>query len=429
MRAGKNTRDLAIGFGSQSVFKLLGFIVLALLARQLSQDDYGKLMFAMSLTGVAVLLTDLGASNDLIRRVAAAPDEARQRIEGVLSARLPLMGAYFVFVCGWVGLTKPELLPVAATIAVYAAVKDVYRSYASLFLGLHRIAYTVVAFGVHLLVLVTAIALGTALNRGLPWMAGSYLLAGVVLLCVSVYIAGRIVGPSRLRFGWRQMKSVFGGSMFLFALGALSQLQLSAGTLMLGYMTPYAEVARYEVAARLLEASQFVVRAATLILFPVCAAMAAKSQWDELRVLTHKMIAGVTVLGLATSGFVGLLAAWIIRIVYTSAYDESAVVLQVLYLGVPGLYVATIGTFLSASMHREKRAVLAMATGVALNIALNLWVIPRHGALGAAWVSVFSQSLVAVWLTFDAYAGLARGVRALPGEKPPLETGLELGGE
>ena len=429
MRAGKNTRDLAIGFGSQTVFKLLGFIVLALLARQLSQDDFGKLMFTLSLTGVAVLLTDLGASSDLIRRVAAAPDKARRRIAEVLSARLPLIGAYFVFVCAWVGLTKPELLPLVATIAVYAAVKDVYRSYASLFFGLHRIAYTVVAFGVHLLVLVTAIALGTALNRGLPWMAGSYLIAGVVLLCISAYIADRMVGPSRVRFGWRLMKSVFGGSMFLFALGVLSHLQLSAGTLMLGYMTPYAEVARYEVAARLLEASQFVVRAATLILFPVCAALAAKSRWDELRVLTHKMVAGVTVLGLATSGFVGLLAAWIIRIVYTSAYDESANVLQVLYLGVPGLYVATIGTFLSASMHREKRAVLAMATGVALTVALNLWVIPRHGALGAAWVTVLSQSLVAVWLTVDAYASLARGARALPGAEPPLEAGLELGGE
>jgi O-antigen/teichoic acid export membrane protein len=429
VNVGKSTRDLAIGFGSQTVFKLLGFIVLALLARQLSQDDYGKLMFALSLTGVAVLLTDLGASNDLIRRVAAAPDEARRRIEGVLSARLPLMAAYFVFVCAWVGLTKPELLPVVASIAVYAALKDSYRSYASLFLGLHRIAYTVVAFGVHLLVLVMAIALGTALNRGLPWMTGSYLLAGLVLLGVSAYIARRSVGPLRLRFGWSLMKSVFGGSMFLFALGVLSQLQLSAGTLMLGYMTPYAEVARYEVAARLLEASQFMVRAVTLILFPICVALAAKGRWDELRVLTHKMLAGVTGLGLATSGVTGLLAAWIIRIVYTSAYDESAVVLRVLYLGVPGLYVATIGTFLAASMHREKRAVLAMAIGVALNIALNLWVIPRHGALGAAWVSVFSQSLVAVWLTFDAYAGLARGVRALPGEKPPLETGLELGGE
>ena len=170
-------------------------------------------------------------------------------------------------------------------------------------------------------------------------------------------------------------------------------------------------------------------RAATLILFPVCAALAARSQWDELRLLTHKMLAGVTVLGLATSGVVSLLAAWIIRIVYTSAYDESAVVLQVLYLGVPGLYVATIGTFLAASMHRERSAVFAMAIGVALNFALNLWVIPRHGALGAAWVTVLSQSLVAVWLTFDAYATLARGARALPGAEPPLETGLEVGDE
>ena len=65
MTEGRTRRHLLIAFSSQLGFKLLGFAVLALMARGLSQAEYGKLMFALTLCGVTVLVTDLGASTDL----------------------------------------------------------------------------------------------------------------------------------------------------------------------------------------------------------------------------------------------------------------------------------------------------------------------------------------------------------------------------
>ena len=70
MRLTKTRRDLLVSFASQFGFKMLGFALLALMARALSQADYGKLLFALTLCGVTVLVTDLGASTDLSRRVA-----------------------------------------------------------------------------------------------------------------------------------------------------------------------------------------------------------------------------------------------------------------------------------------------------------------------------------------------------------------------
>jgi O-antigen/teichoic acid export membrane protein len=154
MNLSKTRRDLLTAFISQLGFKLLGFAVLALMARQLSQADYGKLMFALTLCGVTVLVTDLGASTDLSRRVAAAPAGARRRLEAVLSARLPLLAAYLVLLPAWTALTKPDALAVVAAIAVFGVCRDVYRSYSSLFLGLHRVGDTIIAFGSSLIVLV-----------------------------------------------------------------------------------------------------------------------------------------------------------------------------------------------------------------------------------------------------------------------------------
>ncbi|HET6798441.1 MAG TPA: oligosaccharide flippase family protein [Gemmatimonadales bacterium] len=426
MRLGKTRRDLLIAFVSQFWFKVLGFGLLALLARQLSQADYGKLMFALTLCGITVLVTDLGASTDLSRRVAAAPAGARRRLEAVLSARLPLIVAYLVLLPAWVALTKRDALAVAAAIAVYSVCKDIYRTYSSFFLGLHQIGYTVTAFGASLVVLLAGVAAGVLTGAGLAWMTGAHVLSGLVLLGVAAATTRFKVGVIHLRCGWRRMQRVFGESVWLFVLSIAGMVHFAADTVMLGYLQPYEQVARYQAAAKLLEASQFVVRPLTLILLPVCAALAARQQWGELRQLMHKMFAGMAVLGVAAWAFVALLALPIIRIVYTSSYDESAELLRVLYLSVPGLYVATVAMLLASSTMREKRAVFIMGLGVVLNVALNLIAIPRYGALGAAWVTVASQSFIGVWLISDAYQSVARHPQMLLGPERQLETAMAL---
>ncbi|HET6578889.1 MAG TPA: flippase [Gemmatimonadales bacterium] len=426
MTPGKTRRDLLIAFASQFGFKLLGFVVLALMARRLSQAEYGKLMFALTLCGVTVLATDLGASTDLSRRVAAVPGGARRRLGTVLSARLPLLAAYLVLLPAWVAATKPDALAVAAAIAVFSVCRDVYRTYSSLFLGLHRIGYTVAAFGISLLVLVAAVAIGAVTGAGLAWMTGAHVLSGAVLVAVAAGITRVGIGPIRLRWGWDRMKDVFGGSVWLFGLSVAGLAHFAADTVMLGYLQPYEQVARYQAAAKLLEASQFAVRPLTLILMPVCAALAARQQWGDLRRLMHRMFAGTAIVGVLAWGFVALLALPIIRIVYTAAYDESAAVLRVLYLSVPGLYVATVAMLLASSTLRERRAVLIMTLGVALNVVLNLVAIPRYGALGAAWVTVLSQSFVAVWLMGDAYRNVARHPRIAMEPERQLETAIAL---
>jgi O-antigen/teichoic acid export membrane protein len=424
MTGARTRRDLLIAFVSQFGFKLVGFAVLALMARRLSQADYGKLMFSLTLCGVTVLATDLGASIDLSRRVAAAPAGARRRLEAVLSARLPLLAAYLVLIPAWVALTKPDALAVAAAIAVFWACKDIYRSYSSLFLGLHRVWYTVTAFGTSLLVLLAAVAAGAATGAGLAWMTGAHVISGAVLLGVAAGIMRARIGPVRLRCGWRRMRRVFGGSLWLFVLSVAGLVHFAADTLMLGYMQSYEQVARYEAAAKLLEASQFMVRPLSLILLPVCAALASRGQWEDLRRLMNRMFGGMAVLGVATWGVVALLSVPIIRVVYGAAYDDSARVLWVLYLSVPGLYAATVAMLLASSTMRERRAVVIMASGVALNVACNLVAIPRYGALGAAWVTVASQTFVGVWLVADAYRGVARHPRMAEQQEEQLETAL-----
>jgi len=50
-----------------------------------------------------------------------------------------------------------------------------------------------------------------------------------------------------------------------------------------------------------------------------------------------------------------------------------------------------------------KRLVLSLLLGVALSLALNLWLIPLYGFVGAAWTSIAVHVLLAVLLTAEAW--------------------------
>src|SRR6185503_17599645 len=138
-------------------------------------------------------------------------------------------------------------------------------------LGLHHVEYSVAAYGIKLLFLVIAVTVGAAVDGGLAWMTGAHVASGVILLVVAALIARTRVGPVRLRPPGRLMRRVFAQSIWLFGASIMGSAHLGAGTLILGYRAPYQQVAVYEAAARLLEASQFMVRPLTLILFPVSA--------------------------------------------------------------------------------------------------------------------------------------------------------------
>ncbi len=421
----KTRRDLGIAAASQIAYKALGFAVLAMLARQLSTEDYGKLMFSLSLCLVTATITDLGSSQELLRRVAARPTGARRRAGVVLGARIALIGLYLVLVNTWVALTKRDVLPIVAAISLYAAAREIYHSYSALALGLRRIGDTVAAFGAKLVTLTGGIAIGVALNQSLRWMVGCYLASAAVLVLVSRALARRRVGPIPIRIRVRRLSRIFGRSLVLFALTIAMQAHFGLGTILLGYLAPYAEVARYEVAAKLLEATQSIVRPMSLIFLPVCAELASRARWEELRKMFGRMFAVTALIGVVAVAAIVLLAAAIIPIVYTSRYDGSVQVLRVLALAVPGLLLAGVGCLAATAMHRERDALAVMAAGVVANVVLGLWAIPRFGAIGTARVMVITQTFVGIGLAFQAFRALAArertGVAGLPGIETPLE--------
>ena len=154
-------------------------------------------------------------------------------------------------------------------------------------------------------------------------------------------------------------------------------------------------------------------------------------------VLTYLMvIAAWTAVGLS------LLAPWIVRLVARRpGYWPAAEAIPALAFGsvfFAGFIVVTIATGRS---RRTQFNWVATTAGAALNFALNLWLIPAYGMLGAAYATLAGWILIMVMRTWNAQSvypvkyqwrrvivlALAAGALTAIGKEMPHSLALAIG--
>jgi O-antigen/teichoic acid export membrane protein len=184
------------------------------------------------------------------------------------------------------------------------------------------------------------------------------------------------------------------------ALTALGLLHSKADTLMLYALSSSTAVATYESAYKLLEVSRFLVRPAVTVFFPICAALAARENWDEFTIAYRRLLTAAGSAGAVVAALVITLAGVVIPLVWGSRYVDAVPVLRVLYFAVPILYLQTVVLFIAGSLHLEGTALKAILAALASNVAINLVAIPRWGALGAAATTLVTEVGLTGWLLY-----------------------------
>jgi O-antigen/teichoic acid export membrane protein len=102
------------------------------------------------------------------------------------------------------------------------------------------------------------------------------------------------------------------------------------------------------------------------------------------------------VLGLVAMILIWIIMPWVVPLLFGNAYQGSIDLLLVLALSAPILFVASsVGATLVTQSHIKNKVKLMGGVAI-LNIILNLVLIPRFGAIGAAFATVFSNFVLLV---------------------------------
>jgi len=415
----KLTADLICALLGNAINKLFGFVIIAVLARYIDKSSMGEFFFAISVTSIVAMLTEVGTSRHLVREIAQDRTGAAGHLSQVLYIRLPLLVGALVLtnLCVWI--FEPASLKIFLLTSAYVLINDLYFSFGATLVAVgaivKRAATGLVGPGLLLLIVVPGASLGWSFDRILMAHAAS----SVIMVWLASRVTLRIVGPLPRGINTGAIKRVLAFALPFFTLTILALVHARLDEIMLAILRSYEEVASYAASYKLLEVSRFVIRPLTMVLFPIFVATAAAESWPDYRDNTRRLMLGVGAIGFAVLALVVPSAYLVVPLVYGNEYQSSIPITQILFLAAPALFVGQAAILVANALYLDRVAIVVSVLGVIGNGGLNLFVIPRWGAVGAAWTTLATETFVTLAILVAVWSCLHRklsGARAPRGE-------------
>ena len=399
LRQSKIARNTGSTFFGQGIRAALQGAYFILIARAIGADGYGAFVGLTSLVAIAAPFATMGSGNILIKYVARDPSQFRvcwgnalviTQVSGIALALLAIPISRFVLppsISPWL------IVPVALADLVFWRLVDVS---AQAFQAFERLGRTAQVYTLASLAKLLAVTLLLAMpsTRSVTAWCWIYLLGTACSAAVALWLVRRELGAAGLALD-RIRGDMMEGIHFSVSLSAQNVYNDIDKTMLARYGT-LAATGTYGAAYRLID----------IAFVPVSSLL-----WASWTGFFRHGAGGIQASRsyarqfLPIVGFYGLgagaglyLAAPLIPMVVGSQYEKT--VLAVRWLSLLPLL---------KSLHYFAASILAGAgfqglrsriqVGMALlNVAINFWLIPAYSWLGAAWSSLATDGLLALFL-------------------------------
>ena len=379
--------NLAWLLAERVVVTLVVFVSNLYVIRTLGAARFGELALFQVYLALTLTGTEFG-----LRRVFLALGRARAVglvLEATVTIKLALCAVLGVALAAalWRLDSRPEYWLLLAVIALAPLEAYVYHFEAQLRNDL--LARLRIALALAMAATRVALCLGGA---GVPALAATYVLPSMLLWLACRVLARRPAArPASPRRRAAVRGQVLRRAAFFFASMILLQLHARIDQLLLAALAGSTELGLYAGAFKFVEQLALLPAMLTGVLLP---ALSRRNRADTAHNL-HAVYFAAFVASLALAAALALGARPLVALTLGPEFVTASPVLAVLAWGVPALFLANVSGLFYSLEGMEHWAFVRNLAGLALGLVLGLILIPRFGALGAAWSMVASYSFVA----------------------------------
>jgi O-antigen/teichoic acid export membrane protein len=411
-------QDALITIVTRFALAVLIFSTDIVLAHALGADAKGRFTLVLLFSQLAALVVGWGMDSAL--GVVAGRDTPSARA-GFANAVIwsAVVGGFAVVISGWLyglptdvrprgplSVVVPNLSAAQFTYAALAIPGELFfsiglfallgRRRMAAYSGIRVLRRLTLLVGILGVVVVSRLSLDVALMINI---------ATLVLTAVAIWWSARNDGVASLRPSVALLQEELRfGSRSLFGTVA-ERLQFRADAFIVNAFHGVRQTGVYSVTSGLAETLWYIPNALGTVMF----SRAVDPKADSGRiaaVLTRTTIA----VALATAIPAFALGPRLVRVVYGSAFTDAGVALRLILPGIVAYSVVAVLSRYIVGQGRPGIGTFVLMTGLLLNIAANLILVPRFGINGAAASSSISYGLTAV-LTLAVFRRLSgRGI-------------------
>lgn len=394
-------KKIAYNVVLNSSIKIFSTVVLSLFSIRLITEHLGPEGFGMYATVIAFFslfsaLVDLGLGPVTAREISRENAEEETILGKIIALRLLASGALVLF--------SPLLIyffPYSLELKIgifFAALATVFSTFSYVLNGVFqkRLIMDKVAF----------IELGgKVLQVALVWIfittdLGFLFIASTVLIALFfnaalAYLLSRRYIRIHLSFDPVFWKKFLKESLPLGATAIITFAYFKLDTILLSVWQSQTEVGIYNVAYKIVENLVFFPGMLVGLILPLLSRYiyTNRQYFEEIAGKTSKVF-----LVFITPTVIGtwFLAPQIVNIISGGDFEESVPVLRVLILALACIFFGNYFNMLLIVSNAQKKLMIALLCIAVVNVSVNMIVIPKYSYMGAAYVSLLTEFLVAV---------------------------------
>ena len=364
---------------------ILNIAVLGVLARHLGVEEFGRLNYAASLAAIFATLASLGLEGLIVRELVRRPEDWRTLLG--TAAGLRLAGGFLaMLVVGLaaMGNSDGRALAVLAMLVACGFVPQALEVTDLWFQKEIQSRHTAVARGVAALLGAGVKLKLVAMNAPLTWFAAALgldlALAATALAWTYQTRGGRIL---EWRFCRTTAQRLLRESAPLIGAGLLVAVFLRVEQVMVRELLGDSAAGVYFVAARLAE--QWLVLPGLLVtsVYPLLVGSQSADPSNHAGQM-QQLFDALTLLGLLIALCVAAFGPWLVPLIFGEKYRAAVPVLLVLAWTAPVIFNGAARAQYFLLQNLTFYHVPSVLIGIAVNVAVGLWALPRFGPVGAA---------------------------------------------
>jgi O-antigen/teichoic acid export membrane protein len=381
----------------------VGLVVTVWLARHFGPEGFGLWNYAIAFAALFGAVAALGMDGVVVRELVKDGNDRGALLGTALALRIGAglsAAASAVALAAW---SRPGDTLGALLVGMNAAVFVLQASHVLDFHFQARMNSRPVVIAVNAAFLVTSCGRLALLATDAPieWF-GLSLVIEAALAALLLWRAYRADGGTGTpwRFDRAVARHLLAESWPLMLSAMAVMVYMRLDQVMLAAMVDDAAVGQFSAALRIAEVWYFIPIAIMTAAFP--AMMSKRAEGGAVyEAYVQALYDGMAWLGLVVAIVVTFAAPWAIARLYGEAYAQAAEILTVqIWAGVAVAMSFVHGKWLLAE-GLQRYGLFYTVAGACVNVGLNLILIPKYGAVGAAWATLATQvGLLPIQLVF-----------------------------
>ncbi|MEI7452386.1 MAG: flippase [Candidatus Falkowbacteria bacterium] len=402
----KIAQNASIQIISKVLSTVLGVFSVVLMTRYLGKYSYGEYTTIVNFLSFFAIIADLGLTLVTVQMISHPDNEHLENkiLNNLFTLRLVsivsliVLGPIIAFFLPYSGAIKLGIL-IASLSFIFPALSQVLVALFQKKLTMHYVAWAEILSRVAMLLGVVA---GVYFNLGLNFILFTLVISSALSFFLQLYFSRKF---TRINLAWdfSLWKSIFQKSWPLAVTIVFNLIYLKTDTLILSLVKNQGDVGIYGAAYRVIDILITVPYMFCGIVLPILTAAWATKNFDYFKAVFQKSYDFMLILAIPFIIGAQFLSTEIMTLVGGDSFAESGLALRIL-IGAAGLiFISAIFAHALIAVDKAKKTIPAYVFTAITSLVGYLIFIPKYSYIGAAWVTIYSEASITIFLAFLAY--------------------------